>query len=72
MPGIAIIATAEKTSSTHRNTDSTSSANFAAAASPPPSSAVPCSARLYIGTKATEKAPSANRRRKVLGSVKAS
>ena len=71
-PGIKIIAAALNANSTHKNTDSTSPANFSAAASPPPSDAGACSARLYIGTNATEKAPSANNRRKVLGSVKAS
>src|SRR3546814_9701889 len=65
---MATIMIAEKTSSAHRKTDSTSLANRSAAPSPPS----PCSARLYIGTKATEKAPSANRRRKVLGRMKAS
>src|SRR3546814_4184364 len=49
-----------------------SSAKFASAASPPPPLSLRCSARLYIGTKATEKAPSANRRRKVLCRMKAS
>jgi hypothetical protein len=65
---IASIATAENPSSTHTNTDSTSPANRSAASSPPS----PCSAREYIGTKATENAPSANSRRNVFGRMNAS
>src|SRR5690606_28191824 len=53
--------------SAQMNTASTSLANFSAASSPPS----PCSAREYIGTKATENAPSANSRRNVLGRMKA-
>ena len=68
IPGMKTIATALNASRTQTKTESTSLANALAFSSPPS----PWSALLYIGTKATLKAPSANRRRKVLGKVKAS
>ena len=69
MPGMAIMHSAENASSTQTKIERTSVANSSAERS---SSPVAPSLRVYIGTKATLNAPSANSRRNVLGRVKAS
>ena len=66
-PGMASIITAHSAMSTGRKTLSTSSEKLRASSIPPS----PFRRLENIGTKAAENAPSANRRRKTLGMMKA-
>ena len=69
--GMASIITAHSAISTGRNTLSTSLEKLRASSRPLSASPVPCNRLENIGTKAAENAPSANRRRKTLGMMKA-